>query len=250
MGQTSLFGDGSGSHNLNSYSSTAAVPLGPQGAGWATHTGPSGVPCCRQLVSRCSSFREAVEPTREVPSGMEDLPQGAAASLAPHRGPPPAPPPCLTVHAAYGMRQGFFPLHRELVNPFFGTIVMTILLSKESWCLCFHCYCPKTSCNMQGTHPLCPHLTISASANPARFCSKNTPYKEEIDLSESPLLVLQDKHPSQADSIRLVLQSYSNLPCNPQLRKGYRHRKWVGSGFHQCLKKWLLKSANWNITSN
>lgn len=75
-------------------SAVVAGSLSPRHAGPATHTGRSGVLCCRQLFRGCSSSREAVEPTREVPSGVEDLPQGAAATLAPSpRGPPPAPPP-------------------------------------------------------------------------------------------------------------------------------------------------------------
>lgn len=124
----------------------AASSLSPRGTGWATHADRSGVPCCRQLFCGCSSSREAVELPERFLLGLGISPRAAAAPLAPSpRGPPPAPPLCLTVHAAHGMRQRFFPLPRELVNPFIGTTVIPIFPSKESWCLCSHCYCPEFS---------------------------------------------------------------------------------------------------------
>lgn len=130
---------------------------------------------------------------------------------------------------------GLSPLHRELVNPFLGKTVMPILPSKESWCLCSHCYYPKLRWKLHtlhaGTWCFCLQFSLPDSS-----ASKIPPTRTFQQLLHHCFFYMINITPylPEAATIKPVLQNYNNLPFNPELSKCYCHRKRVGSGFHQC----------------
>lgn len=164
-----------------------APPQTPQ----ATHAARSRVPSVGSSPTDAAPLEKLLSPPegsswdRGSPPG-----RGSSCTLTPEVHPLlllPAWQLCSSWHLT-----GLSPLHRELVNPFLGKTVMPILLSKESWCLCSHCYHPKFRWKLHtlhtGTWCFCLQLPLPDSS------ASKIPPNKDLSTASRPLLLLYDKY--------------------------------------------------------